>query len=692
MIKFRHLRLRSFTATRVFGADIPFGPGLNIIQAPNTSGKSTCLQAVIYALGLERSLGPQLAIPLPYAMRERIHAAETEPYELVLQSFVELEIENGRGEIVVLHRDVVGEKSTKLIQATFGATLGDAIAATRQQDFYVLDGGAAVQEDGFHHFLAKFLGWDLPIVARYDGTECPLYLEAIFPMLFVEQKRGWSTIQGPFPTYFRIQDVARRVMEFLLNLDVAQYRRQRADLRHTISELSNRWGRERAKLAEAANRIGRVRGLPQAPTAEFALQPHIDLQVFHEGDWIRLSDLVGEVESRIAELEAAQLQTIDAVAPQLEVRITELREQIDRETAVLEAVRGEHSTETQDSQALTSRVSSLEVDLRRNQDAQKLQRLGSELGKASSEHLCPTCHQGVSNELLPTVDAVGMGLDENVAFVKSQLELYRSGLGSSRERLQEIAGRFRGVERNLQDRQQELRTLKQELLRPGASPSRAVIENLVRQQSFVNQLRSIDDLGISLMDELQGIASRWALATEALKKLPDDNLTPNDTKKVEQLTRRICEQLTSYRFRSFQPSEISLSLDNFRPLVRERDGLEIIEKEINFEVSASDAIRLKWAYLLATFELQNSQNTHHPGIVIFDEPGQQEIDSASLFAFLKRAGAASQSGGQVIVSTSEPLSLVETEMRDRAQIIDFPGFILQPLEDKTADGLEELLG
>ncbi len=46
------------------------------------------------------------------------------------------------------------------------------------------------------------------MVARYDGTECRLYLETIFPMLFVEQKRGWSTIQGPFPTFFQIQDVA----------------------------------------------------------------------------------------------------------------------------------------------------------------------------------------------------------------------------------------------------------------------------------------------------------------------------------------------------------------------------------------------------------------------------------------------------------------------------------------------------
>jgi hypothetical protein len=51
---------------------------------------------------------------------------------------------------------------------------------SEQRDYFVLDRGSAANESGFHAFLAQFLDWDLPIVARYDGTECPLYLEAIF--------------------------------------------------------------------------------------------------------------------------------------------------------------------------------------------------------------------------------------------------------------------------------------------------------------------------------------------------------------------------------------------------------------------------------------------------------------------------------------------------------------------------------
>lgn len=684
MIELRHLRLRSFTATRAFGADIPFKAGLNIVQAPNTSGKSTCLQAIIYALGLERSLGPQLTVPLPYAMREQIHQFKEDPYDLVLQSYVELEIANAQGDIVVLHRDVVGDKSTKLIQTWRGPSLSSEIPRGEQRDYFVLDGGSATNESGFHAFLAQFLDWDLPIVARYDGTECPLYLEAIFPMLFVEQKRGWSSIQGPFPTFLRIQDVARRVMEFLLDLETAKNRRRRAELRAVISELLGRWSDRRKGMEEAAARVGRIRGLAVQPSAEFAAAPTLDLQLYYQGEWTRLADVLQIATGRVAELEASQVETVEQAAPDIQARVTDLRSQLDALSAVLEAVRGEYGAETQDNAALEERVAALETDLKRNQDAQKLQRLGSELGRAASEHICPTCHQGVSNELLPTVDSVGMALDENIAFVKSQLELYRSALLNSRERLQEIAARYRGSERDLQDKQQQLRVLRQELTRPSASPSRAAIEEIVRLQAFIDRLESIDELANSLLDELREIASEWALATSNLKQLPADELTVADKRKIEHLQTAIRRHLERYGFRSFQPGEISLSYDYFRPLVLRNDRGETVEKEINFEMSASDAIRLKWAYYLSCMELMRDFSVNHPGLAIFDEPGQQEVESSSLFEFLRSASQSAQNGQQVLVSTSETHEAVSATLGDSANIVSFPGFILQPIETGSA--------
>lgn len=679
MIRLRHLRLRSFTASRAFGADVPFKTGLNILQAPNTSGKSTCLQSIIYALGLERSLGPQLTIPLPYAMRERIHEFKEAPYELVLQSYVELEIENAEGDIIVLHRDIVGGKNTKLIRTWSGPGLSSGQPPGEQRDYFALDAGSATHEDGFHAFLAAFLGWDLPIVARYDGTECPLYLEAIFPMLFVEQKRGWSSIQGPFPTFFRIQDVARRVMEFLLDLEAAHNRRKRAELRGTISDLVGQWLDRRRILEDGAARVGRIRGLPAQPNAEFATTPLIDLQLYYEGEWARLGEVIEIASARIAELEAAQLETVEDAAPEIQSRVTELQGKIEVLAAALEAVRAEYAAELQDNKALEARVKSLEADLHRNQDAQKLQRLGSDLGRAVSDHICPTCHQDVSSELLPTIGSVGMALEENVAFVKSQLELYGSALSNSRERLQEIAARYRGSERDLQDKQQLLRGLRQELMRPSTSPTRAAIEEIVRLQAFVERLKTVDDLSLSLVDELRQIATDWATANNALRLLPNDELTSSDRAKLEAFETALRQHLDRYGFRSFQPREIGLSSDNFRPLVTRAENGELVEKEINFEVSASDAIRLKWAYYLSCLELMTQVTTNHPGLVIFDEPGQQEIDSVSLFEFLRSGARGAAAGRQVIVSTSETIDAVNSALGDAANIVSFPAFILQPI-------------
>lgn len=292
MIHISHLRLRSITANRIYGADMPFKAGLNVIQAGNTSGKSTSLQAIIYALGLERSLGPQLDVPLPYAMRERIHSRKDDEYELVIESYVEVEIRNATGQSIIVRRDIVGGKDRKLIQTWAGPGLANGGIRSNPRDFYAIDRGSAQAEDGFYTFLAGFIGWSLPKVPRFDGTESPLYLEAIFPMLFVEQKRGWSTIQGPFPTFLKIQDVARRVMEFLLDLDVGKIRRRRTELRNAISTELVRWTQRRAALDDIAQRVGRLRGIPTAPTAEFAIAPELRLEIMRDGEWILIDEAV----------------------------------------------------------------------------------------------------------------------------------------------------------------------------------------------------------------------------------------------------------------------------------------------------------------------------------------------------------------------------------------------------------------
>jgi hypothetical protein len=162
---------------------------------------------------------------------------------------------------------------------------------------------------------------------------------------------------------------------------------------------------------------------------------------------------------------------------------------------------------------------------------------------------------------------LGRGGEPGKLSLEGGAELYRAAPANSQSRLGDSAARYRGTERDLQDRKQQLRTLRQEQMRPSASASRAAIEEIVRLQAFLEQLRSVDDFALSLTDELKDIAFEWATAINKLASLPSNELTASDRRKVEELERRIRDHLDRYGFRSFQPTEISLSRDNFRPLV-----------------------------------------------------------------------------------------------------------------------------
>jgi hypothetical protein len=668
MLKIRHLRLRSFTQSRQFGADLKFTSGLNVIYAGNSSGKSTSLQAIIFALGLERSLGPQLEIPLPYAMRERIHEHPDAEYEPVIESYVELELENSKGSVLTIHRDVVGEKDTKLIRTWNSARLSNSDAKGEQRDFFVLDPGAARREDGFHHYLAEFIGWELPFVPHFDGSDSPLYLEAIFPMLFVEQKRGWSAVQGPFPTFLRIQDVARRVLEFLLDLDAGKIRRERAELRRQLITVQQKWNNVRERLSEASFRVVRIQGASEVPTAEFAQGAAITIEVLYEDEWLPISTVTFELAEIIRKLESSEVPTSENVAPELQAKLDQIRERVDQLTAIVE-----------EQKAIQMRLTALKVDLKRNQDALKLKKLGSELGRAASEHVCPTCHQAIDSELLPLVANVGMALEENITFVKSQIELYEATMSDSIEQLDDYRARYQAASSELNERQLEVRGLKQALLQPSSAPSRAIIEEVIRKQSFLDRLNSMQKTVDGVVDELRSIAVEWTVLQDRLKRLSKDDLTTVDLEKILLFEKSIQKHLSLYGFKSFQPTEIHLSRDNFRPLVFTYIKDEIVEKEINFEISASDAIRLKWAYYLSLLSISTAMHTNHCGLVILDEPGQQEMEVPSLHALLNWAAENVKDGQQVILATSEPLDSLNAALRGRSSLISFEGLILKPL-------------
>lgn len=684
MIHVCALKLRSITASTVYGVDLDFTSGLNIVQADNTSGKSTCLQAIIYVLGLERSLSANLSVPLPFAMRERIHETKDDPYEEVLQSYVEIEVCNHKEEKLRIRRSIVGDIDPKLISTWLTEDVEDTgQVRERQRDFFVHDPGSATRESGFHHYLADFLGWELPHVPRFDGAECPLYLETIFPMFFVEQKRGWSTVQGPLPTHFRIQDINRRVLEFVLNLDAGKIRRERAELNKRIGFLESEWSDKRRVLSGGGVDLIRFIGVPKTPTAEFSHQAAISLEVFKDGEWLPLEVASKEIQDEIDEINKIELVSTEEAEASTQKALEAAQLKYDELGAMFEVARTDFRTVLEENRALKKRLEVLDIDLKRHQDTKKLLALGSEVADAVALESCPTCHQHLTQELLPPSASGAMALDENIAFIKSQQLMYKSALAATEERLGELRLRGRSIEQDYKEAQSELRSLKRALVRPASSISRTTIEKSVRLQARLGQWEEMQERADSLVDELVAIAKEWARLSSRLKELRSgDDFSLEDKNKISRLQSLVQEHLKKFDFHSFPPSEITLAKDNFRPqvLVFDKDSDGEIEKDIGFEASASDGIRLKWSYYLSLLELDENYSTNHSGLVVFDEPGQQAANPVNLTSLFQESAKVRPDRHQILIAISEKEHAITEGLGDRQyNLISFRGYILKPL-------------
>ena len=210
MLRIRHIRLRAETTGGLYGTDVRLDGGLTVLHAPNTSGKSTVLHAFLSALGLEQMLSPRREIPLSYAMREYVQNPANGVEYKILESYVAVEIENASGQMMTVRRNVIAEGDRRLISVIGGPELTEGPGDYARRDYFVMDAGGAQREAGFHRLLAEFMSWNLPTVKKFDGGDCPLYVETLFPLFFVEQKVGWTAIPGAIPTQFRIREVHRR--------------------------------------------------------------------------------------------------------------------------------------------------------------------------------------------------------------------------------------------------------------------------------------------------------------------------------------------------------------------------------------------------------------------------------------------------------------------------------------------------
>jgi hypothetical protein len=665
--------MRAQTSAGPYGADIPFASGLNVIWADNTKGKSTCMQGMLYALGLEKMLSPRREVPLPHAMTSFLKN-DDESSVTVLESNVSLEIENGAGNIVTVHRPIKKALvDNRLITVDFGPALTNSAARFESRNFFVLDPGAAQREDGFHHFLEDFLGWNLPTVRRYDVPEGKLYLETVFPLFWVEQKAGWSAIPAAIPTYLRIREVQKRAVEFIMDLDIHKLELERQRLQERIDQNAQDWRNLWDEIDRYARRNGgKTEALPQRPTVVPDELARGHILIAEKASWVTLRDLLTQLRTNVAELSAVAAPAVGESANYLMSELERLNKEVETANRARIAVFKTKQLKEVDVASLERRITSLAEDMQKNQDVQKLQRYSGSVRTLTPDR-CPTCEQALTDSLLSQeVLTAVMPIEDNIEYLRSQLKMFEDILKREQDELGRLEIRAAQVDRELKELYSRIRTIRADLVAPEGNPSAVVIEERVRAEARIRELETIQAIFDDTVERMESLATTFMDLVQALAALPADKMSPLDREKFDTLTALLRQQAREFGFSTFDPDELTIDEDTYRP---QKEGYEI-----GFETSASDAIRLKWAYQLGLLELGHQHRTHHPGILLLDEPRQQSSSKVSFGRLLERAAVRQRSDQQVIVSTSEDLeTLKDILFRIKCKETIFFGYVIKPI-------------
>ena len=668
-LQLSHLRVRVVAGDRRFGADLSFDGGLNLVRAGNTSGKSTCMNSIVWALGLEGMLSPRHAIPLPHAMTSQIDGPDGAEYN-VAEAYVMLEVRRSDGEYLTIRRQVAGDSRDKnLVTAWAGPALSESGTSIAPIDYYVRRRGAAREERGFHRFLADWCGWHLPEVASFDGTTVPLYLEVIAPLWIVEQKRGWAGLQALTPSYLRISDAKKRALEYVLDLDALDRRVRIQELKQEEERLRREWRDSIAAFdAEAKRAGGTARNVPQQPTGDWPPTPEPSLLVSRDNQWVAIRDAARGV--------AEEVDSINARSRTRDTENAELTEELDTAEnhlafamAASSQVRHSIAQDQQSAEQAERRLATIEQDIRRHKDLLVLRRLGSEDESLLRTELCPVCNRDLGDVLLGEISRDNvMGVEETIAYLDTQKDLTRTVIESTTASLQARAAQLSALTVQSADLRSQIFALRTALVGGGAAVADAEALLAARHQS--ERYNSTEEAFNHMLADLSTLSGKWRTTREELQELRSGELSENDRSKLDELQSEFLDQLSLYEFKSLHTEEMSISRDTYQPAHEGYDPA--------FESSASDVIRIIWAYLLAVQRVSAVRGLNHPGLVIFDEPRQQMADEISFRQLLRRAAAV---GSQVVFATSESQANLNDMLGDLAHnLIDFDDKVLQPLD------------
>ena len=265
MLKIDRVRIEIQTEDGLYGVDEEFEAGLNFLASEdNTCGKSSILEAIYYGLGFEEIIGGKGEKVLTSVYKTYIESGDKKL--AVLEAKIYLQISNGKETVTLYRTAKMKNRDTRLITIYY-TELDKISEATLIEDTYVHMPNSAVNSQGFHRFLEKFLHLTLPKVPATDGVQRKLYLQLVFSCMFIEQKHGWGDLFSGMPI-LGIKDAKKRVLEFVMNLDTLNNEKKTEELKAEEARIRNEWGLLVKDIINSCTReTCDIIGLPTKPSS-----------------------------------------------------------------------------------------------------------------------------------------------------------------------------------------------------------------------------------------------------------------------------------------------------------------------------------------------------------------------------------------------------------------------------------------
>ena len=607
MIQLTAIEVRGQSEEGPFAGVLNLPPGLQVVSARNAYGKSIAVTSVAWCLGLEALFGNLENDPscFPVAVRDELELSDR-PSARVFSSECTISIVDEKGRHLQLTRAIKGDSSTVRVKEWSDGS------GTRESKLMARRHTMQDEHGGLQHFLFDWLKWPREEVATFRGTGSEVYLENLAPLFYIDQDEGWTNIQALQISRYAQQEIAEISVEYLLGaIDGLRARvaRQQANqktlaLRDSAREIAERitvaflkrsWRVEWSGHGSISDIL--TRWSPRTVRDTLRQDANVDLSVEE-------ASLNSTAERLRRALTSEPIDPSDASAPAAaSQRVIDLKQRRHKLSEEL------HTLRTQREMA-ADLVANLEHRIQAANDLLRLKTTG--VGRL--DHLeCPTCHR----DLDPTTFALATQSSESISthiealkrdreLMSKNLHSIDADLATSSGALLEVEDKFREAERALTNVTSAIGTVREQVAQ--------IASDLNRAERGIDRIR---EASIEI-DELQDAVNRWmadaAALGQAIAPTPD-------------LTRRRNSFLDALRKYLIALGHSAVRSDNKASLAFDEQYVPYLNnRRLRALGSASDQPRLVAAYSLALAAASEQIGGLHPGMVILDEPLQQNPD------------------------------------------------------------------